>query len=325
MANLDTVRVLSDLEAKQDVIVSGSLIITTTASFDTIPVVTSSGGGYDVDEALHQVNNSVYQTNVNIANAIAGFAAEYNKNRFTFTGSLDASGSKEINLTTSIVSGSLNFASGNLFDIAIDFLLDTNGDGKYRNDLTSYQIFASGSDLYVAIDAPASPNCNYRLSVQNQGSLSPVSGSNSVLIIAGPQGPQGPQGVTGGTGANGTNGTNGTNGKSYITVASSLSTNNAIDTIASNFSLSPSQAPSGFYLDITGFTQNASYPMAVKLYDLSDNTLIDSDSINSTGSNTVRLNGSIPNVSNKQYELRYYSSGSSNNYVYLQTAIIETL
>ena len=82
MANLDTVRVLSDLEAKQDVIVSGSLIITTTASFDTIAVVTGSGGSYDVDEALHQVNNSVYQTNVNIANAIAGFAAEYNKNRF---------------------------------------------------------------------------------------------------------------------------------------------------------------------------------------------------------------------------------------------------
>lgn len=313
------VKVLSDLEATQDVIVSGSLIITTTASFDTIPVVTGANGSYDVDYALHQVNDSVYQTNANIANAIAGFADEYNKNRYTFTGSLDASGLKEINLTTSIISGSVNFASGNLFDIAIDFLLDTNGDGKYRNDLTSYQIFASGSDLFIAIDAPASPNCNYRLSVQNQRSLSPVSGSNSVLIIAGPQGPQGT------AGAAGANGTNGTNGKTFITVASNLSTNNIIDTVASNFPLSPSQAPTGFYLDVTGFTQNTSYPMVVKLYDLASNTVIDSDSISSTSPNTVRLNGSIPNTSNKQYELRYYSSGSSSNYVYLQTAIIEIL
>lgn len=307
------VRVLSDLEATQDVTISGSLIITTTASFDTIPVVTGSNGSYDVDYALHQVNDSVYQTNANIANAIAGFADEYNKNRYIFTGSLNESGSKEINLTTSIVSGSINFASGNLFDIAIDFLLDTNGDGKYRNDLTSYQIFPSGSDLFITIDAPASPNCNYRLSVQNQSSLSPISGSNGVLIIAGPQGVQGVAG------------TNGTNGKTFITVASNLSTNNTINTIASNFALSPSQAPIGFYLDVTGFTQNTSYPMVVKLYDLASNTIIDSDSISSTSSNTVRLNGSIPNVSNKQYELRYYSSGSSSNYVYLQTAIIEIL
>lgn len=307
------VRVLSDLEATQDVTISGSLIITTTASFDAIPVVTGSNGSYDVDYALHQVNNSVYQTNANIANAIAGFADVYNKNRYTFTGSLDASGSKEINLTTSIISGSDNFASGNLFDIAIDFLLDTNGDGKYRNDLTSYQIFASGSDLFIAIDAPASPNCNYRLSVQNQSSLSPISGSNSVLIIAGPQGEQGAAG------------SDGTNGKTFITVASNLSTNNIIDTVASNFALSPSQAPTGFYLDVTGFTQNSSYPMVVKLCDLASNSVIDSDSISSTSPNTIRLNGSIPNTSNKQYELRYYSSGSSSNYVYLQTAIIEIL
>jgi hypothetical protein len=310
------VKVLSDLEATRDVVVSGSLIITTTASFDTISVVTGAGGSYNVDYALHEVNNSVYQTNANIANAIAGFADQYNKNRYIFTGSLDASGSKEINLTTSIVSGSVNFASGNLFEIAIDFLLDTNGDGKYRNDLTSYQIFASGSDLFVSIDAPASPNSNFRLSVQNQSSLTPVSGSNGLLIIAGPQGPQGVAGAAG---------TNGANGKTYITVANNLSTKNTIDTVVSNFSLSPSQAPNSFYLDVTGFTENISYPMIVKLYDIAANTVIDSDFISTTNPYTIRLNGSIPNTSNKQYELRYYSSGSSNNYVYLQTAIIEII
>jgi len=307
------VKVLSDLEATRDVIISGSLIITTTASFDTISVTTGANGSYNVDHALHQVNDSVYQTNANIANAIAGFADEYNKNRYTFTGSLDVSGSKEINLTTSIVSGSTNFASGNLFDVAIDFLLDTNGDGKYRNDLTSYQIFASGSDLLIAIDAPASPNCNYRLSVQNQSSLTPVPGNNGLLIVAGPQGPQGTAGVAG------------VNGKTYITVANNLSTKNTIDTVASNFSLNPSQAPNSFYLDITGFTQNISYPMIVKLYDITTNTVIDSDFISATNPYTIRLNGTIPNAINKQYELRYYSSGSSSNYVYLQTAIIEII
>lgn len=311
------VRVLADLEALQDVTVSGSLIITTDTAFSASAIVTGSAGEYSVDEAFHTLDQSVYQTNANIANAVAGVVAAYNNNRYIFSGSLDSSGSALLNLTTGIVSGSENFSSTELAKVTVNLLIDTNGDGKYRNDLTSYELYISGGELLVGVDAPASPNSNYRLIVSNEKPLNPISGSNGVLIIAGPQGPQG------NTGPSGSAGTNGVNGKSYITVASLLSTTNSVETVASNFSLSPAQASNGFYVDITGFTQNVSYPLIVKLYNLTDDLLLDTDSVSSLTPQTIRLNGAIPAVSNTQFEVRYYSSGSSSNYVYLQTAIVE--
>jgi len=305
------VRVLADLEALQDVVVSGSLIITTDTAFSASAIATGAVGEYSVDEAFHTLDQSVYQTNANIANAIAGVVTAYNNNRYIFSGSLDSSGSAVLNLTTSIISGSENFSSTELAKVTVNLLIDTNGDGRYRNDLTSYEIYTSGSELLVSIDAPASPNNNYRLIVSNEKPLNPISGSNGILIIAGPQGVAGPSGSTG------------AEGRSHINVASLLSTTNSIETVASNFSLSPAKAPNGFYIDVTGFTQDSSFPLVVKLYNLTTDSLLDSDLINTLSPQTVRLNGAIPSVSNTQFELRYYSSGSSSNYVYLQTAIVE--
>lgn len=337
MSNNPAVSVLADLIATQNVTISGALDLSTTSSFGIANITTSSDGFYDVDAAIHRIDESLGQFTQNIANAFGGVINQYNSRRYVYTGSLDASGSATINLTSEVTSGSTYFSTASINNISVDILLDTENNGKYKNDLVSYEVYESGSEVYVHIDAVSGQNINYRLLVINEENLEELPSQDGYRIIAGPQGPSGSAGVTGPSGSAGPAGPSGSqgpagpsgdrgpDGKSYITVAFNASTNLGMPTVATNFSLTPTKASSGFNLNIDGFNEKSNSGMILELYSLSTNTLLDTKTIASTTPVTVTMSASAPTNNPEQYELRYYSSGSASNYVFLQTAVLELL
>lgn len=316
MADPIPLRILADLDAKQNVSVSGSLAIHTTSSFIVPQIVTSSANLYDVDVALHRIDEALQGFTSNIANAVGGVVEQLNYSRYVHTGSFDNNGTRTVNLTTEILSGSTYFSVSDLEKISVDVLIDTNGDGKYYNDLVSCVIFADAGNVKVTLDGPQAANRNFRLIVVNEKNITGQQTSGSSYIIAGPQGPAGPQGIAG---------TQGTNGKSYITVAFNKSTTSTIETVATNFSLTPARCPSGFNLDITGFSQQSAGTLTAALYALTSNSFVSSGSINSVNPTTITLAASASANNPEQYELRFFTSGGSGNTVYIQTAIAEIL
>jgi len=320
-------RILADLDAKQNVSVSGSLSIHTTSSFVVPQIITSSGNFYDVDAALHRIDEALQGFTSNIANAVGGVVEQLNYSKYTYTGSFDNSGTRTINLTTAVQSGSTYFSTADLDKISVDVLIDTNGDGKYYNDLVSCVIFADAGNVKITLDGPQAANKNFRLIVANEKTITGQETSGS-SYPAGPQGPSGsvgPQGPSGSVGPQGPSGSQGATGKSYITVAFNRSTTSTIDAVATNFSLTPSRCPNGFNLDITGFSQTNTGMLIASLYALTSNSFVSSGSINSINPTTITLSAPASANNPEQYELRFKTSGSNGNTVYIQTAIAEIL
>lgn len=169
MSNL---KVLTNLDSKQDIYVSGSHKLHTTASFNML-VATSSDGMYDVDGAMHALD-------VYISSSYFGVQHAYQNVRLQYTSSFDAQGNTLLNLTSLSPSGTLYFASGNLQDVNVQVLVDTDNNSHYKNDLVSIELYPSGSSLMANIDAPTSANKPYRLLVINETVLpiSFIAGSN---------------------------------------------------------------------------------------------------------------------------------------------------
>ncbi len=189
------IRVLTNISASQNVIVSGSTIISgskllaTTSSFNNSSIATSSDGFYNMNSAIHGLDTGITTLKNDIKTA-------YNSIRAVLTGTLDSSGNKKINLTSTIPSGSLYFTTASLTSVGASLLIDTENDNAYKNDLASFQLFNSASYLWAEIDAPAATNDYYRLIVVNHGSL-PVGGN----VVGGGNG-----GENGGAGNGGENG-----------------------------------------------------------------------------------------------------------------------
>jgi hypothetical protein len=164
------IRVLTNISASQNIIVSGSSIISgskslaTTSSFNNAAVSTSSGGFYDMDIAIHGLDTGITTLKNNIKTA-------YNSIRAVLTGTLDSSGNKKINLTSTIPSGSVYFSAASLTSVGASVLTDTESNNNYKNDLISLQLFNSASCLWAEIDAPAAINDYYRLILVNHGSF----------------------------------------------------------------------------------------------------------------------------------------------------------
>lgn len=173
MAN--KIKVLTNLTASQDVIVKGNVIISgskqlsSDSAFNKAVIVTSSGGMYDMNGAIHAVDTSLTTLKNNIKDA-------YNLVRTVLTGTLDVNGNKKINLTTTITSGSLYFSTSSLTSVEASVLIDENEDSVYKNDLVSLQLYNSASYLWVEIDAPMAINDAYSLIVKNQLDF-PINGS----------------------------------------------------------------------------------------------------------------------------------------------------
>lgn len=169
MANKRPLKVLTDLVVEQNISVSGSSVVSgseflhTTASFANATVATSSAGMYDVDTAIHALDSAIG----NLGNSVK---QAYEDVRLVLTGTLDGSGNKKINLTSTAVSGSQYFNTSSLKLVDVSVML-AGDDLIYKNDLISVQLYNSGSSLWVELDAPASPNANYRLIAVNSDNL----------------------------------------------------------------------------------------------------------------------------------------------------------
>lgn len=171
------IRVLTNLSASQNVIVSGSSIISgskllaTTSSFNKANIVTASGGMYDLDVAIHALDTGLTTLKYNIKSA-------YDSIRAVLTGALDNNGNKKINLTTAATSGSVYFTTESLTSVGASVLIDTDTNDVYKNDLVSLQLFNSASYLWAEIDAPEAANDYYRLMLVNH-KLLPITSTNT--------------------------------------------------------------------------------------------------------------------------------------------------
>lgn len=169
MANERPLKILTDLVVKQDITVSGSSTVSgseflhSTASFINADVTKNADGMYNVDVAIHALDAAIGTLGTNVKNAYEGI-------RVVLTGTLDVNGNKKINLTTTAASGSLYFNTSSLKLVDVSVLL-AGEDLIYKNDLLSIQMYNSGSALWVELDAPASPNANYRLIAVNSDNL----------------------------------------------------------------------------------------------------------------------------------------------------------
>lgn len=169
MANERPLKVLTDLVVEQNITVSGSSVISgseqlyTTASFTNAQVTKSADGMYDVDVAIHALDTAIGTLENNVKQAYEGV-------RVVLTGTLDNDGNKKINLTSTAASGSLYFNTSSLKLVDVSVLL-AGADSIYKNDLLSVQLYNSGSALWIELDAPASPNANYRLIAVNSDNL----------------------------------------------------------------------------------------------------------------------------------------------------------
>lgn len=155
MSNL---KVLTNLDNKQDVYVSGTLKINSDTSFNA-SITRNADGMYDVDGAVHALDTAIENNYNNIQTA-------YESVRFQYTGSFNNSGVALLNLTN--LAGATYFADSNLKDINVQVLVDTENDGRYKNDLVSVELYVDGSSLMLTVDAPASPNKNYRVLAINE-------------------------------------------------------------------------------------------------------------------------------------------------------------
>lgn len=155
---LDDGRVLFEVNDTQ-IVVSGNLMLSSSGAFNS--VLTSSDGMYNLDTALHAIDQTIQDKGAEIRSA-------YEAVRFRHFGTLGPMGLTRLNLTQLATSGSDYFASTNIKDITVDLLIDTNNDGNYRNDMASIVLFASGSNLYADIDAPTAAGNPFRFIAVNE-------------------------------------------------------------------------------------------------------------------------------------------------------------
>jgi hypothetical protein len=165
MANERPLTIYTNLDAKQDINASGSVKVFTSESFNRTTIITSSAGMYDLDSALHELDQAIVDKGVEIKNA-------YEAVRYRKSDSLDNEGKALLNLTDLAAYGESYFNTGSLQDIAIDLLVDTNSDGKYKNDMASVQLYVSASALWAEIDAGGAPSAPYRFIAVNETVLS---------------------------------------------------------------------------------------------------------------------------------------------------------
>lgn len=312
------IRVLTNISASQNVIVSGSTVISgskllaTTSSFNNSSIVTSSGGFYNMNSAIHGLDTGITTLKNNIKTA-------YNSIRAVLTGALDSSGNKKINLTSTIPSGSLYFTTASLTSVGASLLIDAENDNAYKNDLVSFQLFNSASYLWAEIDAPAATNDYYRLIVVNHGSL-PI-GNNA----------------SGGGNENGGGGGGGVGGGGNLFIIAPIVTptgsvdesvsgghegyyiypdvSGNVNIVINDFSASVSDGGLGFYIVPNNYTGTISYDTGTDIINSNDiqriitlkgtvnNTTYDSPYVNNTNSPNIYVYGphatsSINNNSN---------------------------
>ncbi len=106
----------------------------------------------------------------------AGVESAYNALRYVTSGTLDANGYAQVDLTAVKAS---EFAVANLNKLSVDVMTSPSGSGLgsityWNNDLVSVKLENSASALWAKIDAPAAPESYYRLIVINESDFNVV-------------------------------------------------------------------------------------------------------------------------------------------------------
>lgn len=143
---------------------SGTLRLSGSTDFTYITGTVRTDGLYDVDEAIHELDTKLSASATANTSGLTTLKAQYSKLRTVVTGTFSA-GQATVILTTF---DATEFAVGQIDNIALDIMVDTGSTGRYTNDLVAMEMFTSGSDLKVQIDAPATPSGKYRLIAVNE-------------------------------------------------------------------------------------------------------------------------------------------------------------
>lgn len=160
-AGVDTVMVANGNELA----VSGTLQLSGTSDFTYITgTLRNAGGLYDVDEAIHELDTKLSASATANTSGLTTLKAQYSKLRTVVTGTF-TTGQATVILTSY---DATEFAVGQIDNIALDIMVDSGSTGRYTNDLVAMELFTSGSDLKVQIDAPATPSGKYRLIAVNE-------------------------------------------------------------------------------------------------------------------------------------------------------------
>ena len=160
-AGVSTVMVANDATLA----VSGAMRLSGATDFSYITSVTRTNGLYNVDNAIQALDAAVSASFLQGSSNVTALKNAYNDLRAVVTGTLDGSGQAVVILTTY---STASFAVGQIKNVALDIMVDSNNDGVLTNDLVAIRMFTSGSDLKVQIDAPATPSVPYRLIAVNE-------------------------------------------------------------------------------------------------------------------------------------------------------------
>lgn len=174
------IRILTSVNSKKDLSVSGSVSIKADSQFVVPTISTGSNGSYSLNDAIHQIDTSLQIANSRIVSSVGNVLNQYNASRYVFSGYLDGSGSTEINITQNSPSGSSYFTVGDINNLSVNILTDVDGDGIFTNNLIPYQLKPISGDVILNISAPSAPHIQYQATVTNNSAIVnlPVSGSS---------------------------------------------------------------------------------------------------------------------------------------------------
>lgn len=177
------IKILTDVDGKQDLIVSGGLTVKADSTFVIPSILTSSGGFYSLNNAIHKIDQSLQEVNARVVSSVGNVLGQYNASRYVFSGYFDASGSATINLTRGSPSGSVYFTESEIGNLSVNILTDYDGDGIFTNNLVPFQLRPASGDLFLDISAPSAPYVMYKATVTNDSAIVDIPAQNDVYLV----------------------------------------------------------------------------------------------------------------------------------------------
>jgi len=178
------IKILTDVDGKQDLAVSGALTVKADSTFVIPSISTSSDGFYSLNNAIHKIDQSLQEVNARVVSSVGNVLGQYNASRYVFSGYFDASGSATINLTRGSPSGSVYFTESEIGNLSVNILTDFDGDGIFTNNLVPFQIRPASGDLFLDIGAPSAPYVQYKVTVTNDSAIVDIPAQNDVYLVS---------------------------------------------------------------------------------------------------------------------------------------------
>lgn len=178
------IKILTDVDGKQDLTVSGALTVKADSTFVIPSISTSSDGFYSLSNAIHKIDQSLQEVNARVVSSVGNVLGQYNASRYVFSGYFDASGSAAINITRGSPSGSVYFKESDIGNLSVNILTDLDGDGIFTNNLIPFQLRPSSGDLFLDISARSAPYVMYKATVTNDAAIVDIPAQNSVYLVS---------------------------------------------------------------------------------------------------------------------------------------------